>query len=299
MSNAAAVVVPAKTVAVPDENVATQLVSPAAIDSIETEYPLGPDIDLSTRYGDENFNAWFPQVEDYVESMSDECKRFATKHADASKLYNKRYQMITIGLIAIPLFSGLVSILPFSEIILRISFGIFSLVSAALGGLNKTMRFEEKSHVHRKASDKYSDLESAFSEQLLYPFKYRENGILFVKWGKKQYFKLRALVPYPDKKMSRQLQPTVNDPSNRPVIDLRPPTHIVIDPQTGQPVQEIPLIEDQNPTDPNVPPIPLVPLEPSEPTLTPQQIQARREKEYQLRRANRRPILFNTDHDRP
>ena len=71
-----------------------------------TEYPRNEDdVDTKNLYGDSGVNGWFPMLEEYIRSIADECSRFATKHANASKQFNKYYQMITIGLIVLPLLS--------------------------------------------------------------------------------------------------------------------------------------------------------------------------------------------------
>ncbi len=297
-----------------EDTSAAQLVNPSAFEALETEYPSDASIDPLTRYKDEQFNAWYPDLERYVETISDECARYSTKHADASKIYNRRYQIVTIGLIIIPLLSGFMAFLPLGELFLKISSGLFSLIQAALAGLNKTMRFSEQSFIHRKASDKYSDLNSSISEQLLFPYAMRENGVLFARWGRRQFYKLRALTPYPDKKISKQMQALTSDdsiakPSTQPTTDeiIVPP--VLIDPETGQarpiPIPLIP-IEDQPNINPDESDVPIIPS-PSPATLPTQEeiaAETKRQREQKQREylkkmyTQRRPIIFKSDHDR-
>ena len=217
-----------------------------------TEYPRREDEADADKYKNSGTNGWFPRLENYVRSIGDECSLFATKHADASKAYNMYYQLITLSIIIIPLLSGFFTLLPLSEVMLRILTGASQLVLSAIGGLNKTMQFSEQAHIHRKASDKYADLHSSVNEQLLFPYNIRDNGVLFARWGRLQFFKLRALTPFPDRKRHRHRDienniPEEEDGNIPPVPEeeeiFDPVTRI--DPESGQ-EQPASLLDDQD-----------------------------------------------------
>ena len=197
-------------------------------------------MDTKNLYGDSGVNGWFPMLEEYIRSIADECSRFATKHANASKQFNKYYQMITIGLIVLPLLSGSIGLLPITETTLRILSTISNLIQAAIAGLNKTMQFSEQAYVHRKASDKYSDLHSSVSEQLLFPFDIRDNGVLFARWSRRQFFKLRALTPFPDRKIGKHKDlESQTSSSPVPIEPVDNSEQVMIDPATGEPTTSL------------------------------------------------------------
>ena len=109
-------------------------------------------------------------------------------HAETSKLYNRRYQIITILVILIPFLIAVIVLFPFGTAVNKILLGILSAVGILVGSLNKVMKFSEKSHIHRVASDQYMTLNSEIVEQLLLPVKVRFNGVALERWCRKKFF---------------------------------------------------------------------------------------------------------------
>src|SRR6478609_3015539 len=207
---------PAPAPATTEDNVAIALPNPSALEVLATEFPEELDNNISEKYIDPKYNAWYPLLESFVSTLSDECLRHSTMHAESSKLYNKRYQYITISLIIIPLFSGVIALLPVGLTVSKISQGFLALILAVIAGINKTMRFQERSTLHRLASDKYMKLNSSISEQLLLPFEKRYNGIYFERWCRGIFFSIKSISPYPDKRFSKQLQVQSKDTPSTP-----------------------------------------------------------------------------------
>jgi len=182
------------------DNTVVNLPDPSSLKNLVTEYPIDANFDPNAFYADEQFNGWFPLLEKYVDTIMDECQRYVTLHEDASKLYNTRYQIITISLIIIPLLSGFVTFLNLSSTLTRIANGIFALLGVALGSFNKVMKFSELSSIHRISRDKYMKLNGTIAEQLFLPMLKRYNGVLFERWCRNTFFSIKELAPYPERR---------------------------------------------------------------------------------------------------
>lgn len=240
------------------EEYVSYLPTPQSIESLVTDFPEELAVNIKPKYLDTENNAWYPLVTMFISTLSDECIRHSSMHAESSKLYNKYYQIITIALIIIPLFSGLISLLPLGgtvgNYIKNIGQGVIALILTALGGLNKLMKYSEKSQLHRLASNKYMKLNGQISEQLSLPVDKRENGIVFEKWCRGIFFSIKEIAPYPNKRFTKELQTkapdTPSSPSpSQPAPPGRPPmpteggdVTIPIPPEGGgEPVTSIPL----------------------------------------------------------
>lgn len=86
---------------------------------------------------DSKQNGWNDVLEKYVDSVQSECTRFASQHKQLAKLYQKRYQYVTVSLIIIPLTIGIVSLLPLKEHLIKSITGTLALVNVALAAFNK------------------------------------------------------------------------------------------------------------------------------------------------------------------
>lgn len=183
----------------------TALPNPSLLENLETDFVEDPnDINLQ-RYQDEKLNSWYPDLDEYVNGISEECIRHSTMHAETSKLYNKRHQIVTISVILVSFLTTTLALFPIPAEIVKVSVGFLGAVGILVGSLNKVMKFQEKSLIHRLSSDKYMTLNSTIVEQFLLPPKVRFNGVLFERWCRRQFFTLKRLAPYPDKKISKQL----------------------------------------------------------------------------------------------
>lgn len=176
------------------------LPNPATLKQLATEFPVSADFNADEYYIDPKYNGWYPILEKYVDTIRDECQKYSSMHAEASKLYNRRYQWITILLIIIPFISGTVAYLPLPQTLIKIAVGILALVGIALGAFNKAMLFGERSHIHRIASDKFMQLNGTIAEQVFLPFDKRYNGVKFERWCRITFFTIKELAPYPDKR---------------------------------------------------------------------------------------------------
>ena len=190
------------TTGIPGDEGIISLPDPTTLRNITTEYPTDASFDAAAFYADERHNGWYPLLENFVDTMMDECDRYSSLHEDASKLYNQRFQIITISLIAIPFLSGAITIIPLGQVIKNVFQGILALIGVALGSFNKVMKFSERSHIHRIARDKFMKLSGTINEQLLLPFDKRYNGVLFEKWCRNSFFTVKEMAPYPERKRS-------------------------------------------------------------------------------------------------
>lgn len=187
-----------------DEGIVS-LPDPTTLRNVGTEYPIETTFDAAAYYADDRYNGWYPLLEKFVDTMMDECDRYSSLHEDASKLYNKRYQIITISLIMIPFLSGAITIIPLGQTIKNIFQGILALVGVALGSFNKVMKFSERSHIHRIARDKFMKLNGTIAEQLLLPFEKRYNGVLFERWCRGSFHTMKEMAPYPERRRSKKI----------------------------------------------------------------------------------------------
>ena len=199
-----------------DDGIAT-LPDPAILKNLATEYPVPEGFNADEYYADTKYNGWYPILENYVDTIRDECQTYSSMHAEASKLYNKRYQLITISLIVIPLLSGIVAYLPLPQTLAKVVIGILALIGVALGAFNKAMLFGETSYIHRIASDKFMKLNGTIAEQVFLPFDKRYNGVKFERWCRITFFSIKELAPYPEKKRGKRIvSPTTTRPGVPP-----------------------------------------------------------------------------------
>jgi hypothetical protein len=178
------------------------LSDPISLREIVTEFPVPTDFNVNT-YHDSTYNGWFPSIENYVESVMDECQKYSYMHAEANKVYNRRYQVITISLIILPLLSGAIVLTTFAE--KNLVMGIIALLGVAVGSLNKVMEFSEKSYIHRISSDQFMKLQGSIAEQLMLPLDRRYNGVEFQRWCRITFFTIKEHSPYPDKRKIKRL----------------------------------------------------------------------------------------------
>lgn len=231
-----------------DEGI-SNLPDPTSLRSLVTEFPIDTNFDINTFYADEQYNGWYPLLEKYVDTIMDECDKYVKLHEDASKVYNSRYQFITISLIVVPFISGAISYLPFGETLQKIVIGFLSLILVALGAFNKAMKFNELSGIHRIARDKFMKLNGTIAEQLFLPFVKRYNGVLFERWCRNTFFTIKELAPYPERKTNKIqkifMRQTITTPTapvqsgdEVPIVVVSPPTTGVDENESGE---EIPL----------------------------------------------------------
>jgi len=172
----------------------------ASLRSLGTDYPLPQDFDVNAFYKDDETNGWYPLLEKYVETIMDECEKYSAKHEESSKLYNRRYQYITIFLIIIPLLIGIIALLPLPSVLKNIIQGILGLIGTALGSFNKVMKFQERASLHRLSRDKFMKLNGTIAEQLFLPDSKRFNGVMFERWARTVFFTVKELAPYPERR---------------------------------------------------------------------------------------------------
>lgn len=234
------------TSASPTDEYLSDLPNPSTLENLITEFPEELIGQLDERYVDTSgSNAWYPFLEKFVSTLSNECLRHSSMHADSSKLYNKYYQYITLSLIFVPLLSGVITLMPFGGTVMKIIQGTLALILTALGALNKMMKFSEKSHLHRLASNKYMKLNGQISEQLFLPMDKRYNGIQFERFCRQVFFSIKEFAPYPNKRFSKQIKMGPETPAPTPIpvpIPIPAPA-----PSPGQeeapnvPIESIPL----------------------------------------------------------
>jgi hypothetical protein len=196
----------------------------SAIEALTTDFPetMKPE-GLYAMYDDPKNNAWYMDLQGYVGTISDECLRHSAMHADTSRLNNQRHQVITILIILVPLFAGLIALLPFALATKNIVQGFLAFIGTVLGGLNKLMKFDAQSQEHRLSSDKYMNLNSSIVEQLLLPYERRYNGVLFERWCRKSFFTIKSISPYPDKKITKRIQKAMTPSRKEEPVVLVPP----------------------------------------------------------------------------
>jgi hypothetical protein len=259
----------------------SNLPNPTAIETLVTEFPTELGNKIDPKYVDSQTNAWYPLLEKFVSTLSDECLRHSSMHAESSKLYNKRFQYITLSLIIVPLISGFLALVPLSSLINKIFQGVLALILTALGAINKMMKFSEKSHLHRLASNKYMKLNGQIAEQLFLPIDKRYNGIYFERWCRGIFFSIKEFAPYPDKRFAKQIQTKIPETPQVPSPSQPSPT--------GIPAPQQPLPTDEE----GQPPTESIPLE-----TFPERAREEAYRKY-LQGRGRRLGVFMGEHDSP
>lgn len=267
---------------VPAEEIITILPKASAFEALDTDFPQDDTFNYKELYADITNNAWYPNLESYVESISKECVKRSTMHIETSKLNNSRHQWITSLLIVIPSTMGVSAILPLPTTFKTIFSGIVSIFLAVLGALNKLMQFDRKGDIHRRAGNKYMKLNSTIQQQILFPLSKRENGIIFAKWSAKIFFTLKEISPFPDDRISKKIGKT-EIPS-----DIPSPTQdisITIPSAPVTPIEgvEPPINDGENPD--GTPLVPVVPIVPPGPVYDPDKL-------LQYQRGRQKKVVF-------
>lgn len=182
-----------------DQAVLTDLPKSGQIDAIPTEYPDMPKV-----HADPQTRGWYPNIEKYISSISDECIRYSKLHAETSKEYDQKNEIVTILVIILPFLVsvvGVVSVVSPGSFAATIITTILGLIGTLFGSLNKLMRFNEKAMLHRKSGNKYMKLNATVEQQILLPIQFRPSGLEFLQWCKTSFFNLKEVAPYPNKRL--------------------------------------------------------------------------------------------------
>ncbi|KAJ3010075.1 hypothetical protein HKX48_007595 [Thoreauomyces humboldtii] len=185
------------------ENAAPELANLTRIETLPTDFPDVP-ADTVTEHA-----PWPKPLEQYVQSISDECLRYSRIHEETSKLYDRRHTRITASIIIVPLLVGASSLIPFNLVASRAVTGVLGLLGTLVGALNKMMRYNEHAGLHRVTGTKLMKLNGAIQEQMFLPDEQRYKGLEFERWARKTFFSIKEFAPYPNRSFERKMNKVI------------------------------------------------------------------------------------------